>query len=186
MINEFDALTQDVGDGGVRSKYGIRVLLCYILKNVNATVSRSAFAEILLSTKIVNFFEINPALDALKENGLAVLTEKEDDDYFTITPDGIAVAEKLQTDIPLSARERALSAAFTVVAREKLKGAVEYKIDKKEDGGFYVTLTVRDGEELMMQTKLFAADYLQAQLVGENFMKDPNKLYSGIIDALTF
>ncbi len=186
MVNEFDALTQDVGVGGVRSKYGIRVLLCYILKNVNSTVSRSAFVEILRTAELVNFFEINPALDALSENGLATLTEKEDDDYFTITPDGMAVAEKLQTDIPLTAREKALSVAFSVVAREKLKGFVDYKIEKIEKGGFYVTLTVTDGDEIMMQTRLFAADYLQAQLVGENFMKDPNRLYSGIIDALTF
>ena len=36
MANEFDALTQDVGIGGVRSRLGIRVLLCYILKNVKS------------------------------------------------------------------------------------------------------------------------------------------------------
>ncbi|MBR3767248.1 MAG: DUF4364 family protein [Clostridia bacterium] len=184
MTNDHDAMTQDVGVGGIRSKYGIRVLLCYILKNVNSTVSRTAFSEILTGTELVNFFEINPALDSLKENGLAVLIEKDDDDYFEITPEGISVAEKLQTDIPLVAREKALSVAFSVVARERLKGTVDYKIEKKENG-YTVTLTVTDGDEIMMQTKLYAADYLQAQLVGENFMKDPKKLYSGIIDALT-
>ncbi|MBE6716264.1 MAG: DUF4364 family protein [Ruminococcaceae bacterium] len=184
MTNEFDAMTQGVSVGGVRSRYGVRVLLCYILKNVDSMVSRTAFSEILQSTELVNFFEINPALDALYENGLAELIEKEDDDYFRITPDGISVADKLQTDIPLSAREQALSAAFSVVARERLKGTVDYNIDKTENG-CYVTLTVKDGGEIMMQTKLFAADYLQAELVGENFMKNPDKLYSGIIDSLT-
>lgn len=184
MRTEFDALTQGVGIGGIRSKYGVRILLCYILKNVNSAVSRKAFTEILTSTEIVNFFEINPALDALRENGLAVCEEKEDDDYFTITPDGISVAEKLETDISLTAREKALTAAVKVVARERLKGTVDYKIDKSETG-YCVTLTVVDNGEIMMQTKLFAADYLQAELVGENFMKNPQKLYSGIIDALT-
>lgn len=184
MVNEFDAMTQGVGIGGIRSKYGVRVLLCYILKNVNSTVSRTAFIEILSSTELVNFFEINPALDSLSENGLALLEEREDDDYFTITEEGISVADKLEIDIPLSAREKALSAAFTVVARERLKGTVDYKIDKASSG-YTVTLTVTDNGEIMMQTKLFAADYLQAELVGENFMKNPQKLYSGIIDALT-
>lgn len=184
MVNEFDALTQGVGIGGIRSKYGVRVLLCYILKNVESAVSRTAFTEILTSTEVVNFFEINPALDALKENGLANLEEREDDDYFSITPDGISVADKLQTDIPLIAREKALTAAFQVVARERLKGTVDYTIDKTKSG-YCVTLTVVDDGEIMMQTKLFAADYLQAELVGENFMKNPQKLYSGVIDALT-
>ncbi len=184
MNDGFDALTQGVGFGGVRSKYGIRVLLCYILKNVESSVSRTAFIEILQSTQLVNFFEINPALDALCENGLALLIQKEDDDYFTITPDGISVASKLETDIPLGTREKALSAAFAVVARERLKGTVDYEIEKNENG-YYVTLTVIDSGEVMMQTKIYAADYLQAENVGESFMKNPEKLYSGIIDALT-
>ena len=128
MTNEFDAMTQGVAVGGIRSKYGVRVLLCYILKNVNSAVSRKAFTEILQSTELVNFFEINPALDALAENGLVTLEERTDDDYFIITPDGISVADKLETDIHLGARESALSAAFKVVARERLKGTVDYKI----------------------------------------------------------
>ncbi len=183
MANEFDALTQDVGIGGVRSRLGIRVLLCYILKNVKSEVSRTAFGEILRSSELVNFFEINPALDWLYENGLANRTEKEDDDYFSITAEGISVADKLQTEIPITAREKALSVAFTVVARERLKGSVNYNVEKAENG-YYVTLSVRDGDELMMETKLFSADSMQAQLVGENFMKHPEKLYEGIIDAL--
>ncbi len=184
MSDGFDAFTQGVGLGGARSKYTIRVLLCYILKNVESSVSRTAFAEILQSTELVNFFEINPALDALCENGLANLIVKDDDDYFAITPDGISVASKLETDIPLGAREKALSAAFAVVARERLKGSVNYEIEKSENG-FYVTLTVSDSGEIMMQTKIFAADYLQAENAGESFMKNPERLYSGIIDALS-
>ncbi len=184
MNDNFDALTQGVVIGGARSKYTIRVLLCYILKNVESSVSRTAFAEILQTTELVNFFEINPALDALVENGLAILISKEDDDYFTITPDGISVATKLETDIPLGTREKALSVAFSVVARERLKGSVDYKIEKTESG-YYVILTVTDENEIMMQTKIYASDYLQAENVGENFLKNPGKLYSGIIDALT-
>lgn len=183
MANEFDALTQDVGIGGVRSRLGIRVLLCYILKNVKSEVSRTAFGEILRSSELVNFFEINPALDLLWESGLVTRTEKEDDDYFSITEEGISVADKLQTEIPITAREKALAVAFSVVTRERLKGSVNYSIEKAVNG-YYVTLTVYDGDELMMETKLFSADSLQAQLAGENFMKHPEKLYEGIIDAL--
>ena len=184
MTNDFDALTQDVGIGGVRTRLGIRVLLCYILKNVGSEISRTAFGEILRSSELVNFFEINPALDWLYENRLVSRTEKDDDDYFTITDEGISVAEKLQTEIPLTAREKALAVAFSVVTRERLKGSVNYSVEKVE-GGYYVTLTVHDGAALMLETKIFSADSLQAHYVGENFMKHPEKLYEGIIDALT-
>ena len=184
MNSEQDAMTQDIGIGGIRSKYGIRILMCYVLKNVNGMVSRNAFTEILRTAELVNFFEIGPALDSLKENGLVKLIEKEDDDYYIITETGISVAEKLQIEIPKVAREKALSVAFRVVARERLKGIVDYKIEKADDG-CYVICTVTDNGELMMQTKLFAADYMQAELVGENFLRNPEKLYSGIIDALT-
>ena len=66
-----------------------------------------------------------------------------------------------------------------VISVPKIKQAVE-----KAENGCYVTLSVRDADALMMETKLFSADGMQAQLVGENFMKHPEKLYEGIIDAL--
>ncbi len=184
MNSEQDVFTQDIGIGGIRSKFGIRILMCYILKNVNSIVSKSAFTEILRSAELVNFFEIGPALDSLKENGLVDLIEKEDDEYYSLTEEGKSVAEKLQFDIPKVSREKALSVAFGVVSRERLKGIVDYKIEKA-NGGYYVICTVTDNDELMMQTKLFAADYMQAQLVGERFLEKPERLYSGIIDALT-
>lgn len=184
MSVEFDAMTQDVGIGGLRSKYSIRVLLCYLLKHFNSKISRTAFIEILRKGELVNFFEINPALDSLTESGLIELIPEEDDDYFRITPDGIKVADKLETDIPLGTREKAVNIAVGIVAREKLKGTVDYKIEQVKDG-YLVIMTVMDDGEIMMQTKLYAADYLQAQQVGENFMNDPHKLYNGIIDAIT-
>ena len=184
MSVEFDALQQDVGIGGMRSKYRIRILLCYILKHFNSMISRGAFTEILRKGELVNFFEINPALDALAENGLVELIPKEDDDYFRITAEGISIANRLESEIPIVTREKAVNIAVSIVARERLKGTVDYKIEKLDDG-YLVVMTVGDKGEIMMQTKLFAADYLQAELVGENFMDNPHKLYNGIIDALT-
>lgn len=184
MDVEFDALTQDVSMGGMRSKYGIKILLCYLLKYFDSTISRKAFIEILREGELVNYFEIGPALNALVDLGLIECIRREDDDYFKITPDGIWVTEKLQSDIFIGAKEKAVNIAAGVIAREKRKGTVDYKIDKI-DNGYLVIMTVLDKGEIMMQAKLFAGDYVQARLVGEKFMDNPQKLYNSIIDALT-
>ena len=38
---EYDAFTGGVAPGGLRSKSDIRILICYMLKSVNAPLSRS-------------------------------------------------------------------------------------------------------------------------------------------------
>ena len=41
------------------------------------------------------------------------------------------------------------------------------------------------GNDELMRLTLFAGDSLQAQTIKENYLKDPVKLYSSIITALT-
>lgn len=183
MNDSFDAFSQGVTLGGLRNQNDIKILLCYILKSLGMKMSKSGLVEILQSAQLVNFFEINNALSAISEAGLVTSEKTEDDEYFSLTEDGFSVADKLDTELPLLVRDLAVKAAVGVVAREKMKGSIETEI-KKLEKGYNVVLSIKDGDTVMMQTVLYAADGLQAQSVEESFLKNPEKLYSVIIDAL--
>ena len=71
-----------------------------------------------------------------------------------------------------------------IVAREKMRGTTDVEI-KKLDRGYHVIMTVSDNGEVMLRTVLYAADILQAEAVGESFLRAPEKLYASIIDNLT-
>ena len=184
MAEKFDTFISGVAIGGVRTKNEIRVLLCYILKSIGSEISKTGLDELIQSTQLANFFEINSALASLSENGLVDVSLHDGDDYYRLTEDGVKYADRLDTDLPVGARETAVRAALGIVAREKMRGYTDFKIEKLERG-CHVILTVSDGDTVMMQTVLYAADTMQAEAVGESFLRAPEKLYSGIIDLLT-
>ena len=184
MADHFDAFTEGVTLGGLRTKNEIRVLLCYLLGSISSELSKSGLNEVIQSLQLVNFFETNSALASLTESGLIRVTEHDGDEYYALNEAGKEYAERLDTDLPIHVREAVVKAAMGMAAREKLRGAADVKIEKLERG-CHVILTVRAHGEVMMQTTLYAADALQAEAVGESFLAAPEKLYTGVIDLLT-
>ncbi len=184
MAEHFDAFTEGVALGGLRTKNEIRVLLCYLLRNVSSELSKSGLNEVIQSLQLINFFETNSALASLTEAGLVSVTEHDGDEYYTLNEAGREYAERLDTDLPINVREAVVRAALGMSAREKLRGAADASIVKLERG-CHVILTIRDQGEVMLQTTLYAADALQAEAVSERFLAAPEKLYAGVIDLLT-
>ena len=170
--------------GGLRTKNEIRVLLCYLLNNISAEISKTGVNEIIQSLQLVNFFEVNSALASLAESGLVTVSTHDGDEYYAIAEAGKALADRLDTELPLSVREAAVKAAVGIVAREKMRGSADVELRKLERG-YHVVMTVRDQGGIMQQTVLYAADILQAEALGESFMNAPEKLYAGIIEILT-
>ena len=184
MAEHFDAFTEGVALGGLRTKNEIRVLLCYLLGSISSELSKSGLNEVIQSLQLINFFETNSALASLTEAGLVSVTEHDGDEFYTLNEAGRAYADRLDTDLPINVREAVVRAAMGMAAREKLRGAADVAVEKLERG-CHVVLTIRDHDEVMMQTRLYAADAMQAEAVGERFLAAPEKLYAGVIDLLT-
>lgn len=169
----------------MRTKSDIKILLCYILKTIDTPITKQQLDLLFQTTELANFFEVGDAVSALAENGLITTAENENGEKsYVITNAGRQAAENLETDISVSTRKQAVSAALEILAREKIKRYTETKIEKLEKG-YNVVLSIRDGDTLMMQTVLYAADSMQANLLCDSFAADPSRLYAGIIELLT-
>ena len=184
MNKSFDAMPQGVKPGGLRTKNQIRVLLCYLLKNIDSEISKNGLNELIQETSLANFFEIGDALSQLTEEGNLSENFHDGDRYYSLTSKGESFVEDIDTELPLSVRKEVVNTAIGIVAREKMRGTVETHKEKLERG-YHVTLSVKDGDTVMMQTVLYAADSVQAEAVMEKFTSAPEKLYGGIIDILT-
>ena len=185
ISTEFDAFTQGISVGGMRTKNDIRILLCYILKTINEPISKTQLDTLFTTTELANFFEVGDALAQLKASDVVnVVSDEAGEDFYSLTPAGRDASDNLETDVPVSTRKKAVSAAMEILAREKNKRYTEAKIEKL-NRGYNVMLSIKDGDTVMMQTVLYAADSLQANVLCDNFTADPSKLYGGIIELLT-
>lgn len=169
----------------MRTKNDVKILLCYILKCIAVPISKTSLELLFQNTALANFFEVGDALSSLNDAGLLSVTGGDDGDvYYSLTDEGVYASDNLETDIPLSTRRLAVNAALEIIAKEKTKRYTEAKIEKLNKG-YHVILSIKDGDTVMMQTVLYAADSIQANAVCDSFTADPSKLYSGIIDILT-
>ena len=183
MENQYDALTGGIEIFGMRSKSDIRILLCYILRSLDVPFAKSGLNEVLQSTALANFFEVNDALSVLQEDKLIAGEKRENDEYFVLTQRGREVADRLETDLPMVVRKTAVAAAMELLARERAARGANTDIIRL-DKGYHVRLTVREGDTVMMETLLYASDSIQANAVADSFMAAPGNLYSGVIESL--
>lgn len=167
--------------GGLRTKNEIKLLVCYLLSNVDEKITRSQLCEISLDKGLANYFEINQAVSELIENGSVISDFIECEEYLSVTEKGRSSTKTLEFQLPRSVREKAINAAIKMLTLAKRKRENKVEVEKLEGGGYHVTFSMEE----MMKLTIYVADEMQVETVTNNFYEDPIKLYSGIIASLT-
>lgn len=184
MEKQSDTFSEGIAPGGLREKSEIKLLLCYLLKMVDRSLSRSQINDILQEYPIANYFEVNEALNELVKNGTVISEFGEKDELFSVTHKTKYEVSSIERSLPRSIREKAVSAALAVLTREKIKNECEVSTEEK-DGGYYVTFRVNDVGIQLMSLTIFVADASQVEIVKRNFFSGAVSIYSNIISSLT-
>lgn len=176
-----DAFSAGVEPGGLWHKNDIRILLCYILASVGAPLARQDLTWIIQEKGLANYFEVEDALATLQTQGNVSQTQ---DGYCTVTPAGKEIAHNLDATLPLSVREKALEAAFSMLSHARAQR--ENRVDIQEtEQGWQITCHVSGGEMDLMAVSLYVPDKGQAEMVRERFYQGPEKFYHLVLAALT-
>lgn len=179
MHNEFDAFSQGVEPGGLRSKTQIKLLVNYLVSNIKEPINASVIIEALQLHGLANYFEVTQAIDDLTENG----NLSESDGMLYITPKGVISLGELSEELPNSVKETALADAMKLILLEKRES--ENTVDiRKNDNGYFVTFRVMHKDLPLMELTVYAADLEQAEQLKSNFLKDPAHVYSTVAASL--
>lgn len=179
-----DTFSEGIAPGGLREKSEIKLLLCYLLKMVDKSLTKTQINDILLEYPIANYFEVNEALSELVKSGTVISDIRENDEVFTITHKAKFEVSTIERSLPRSIREKAVSAALGVLTRDKIKNECDVTVEQK-DGGYYVTFGIDDVGVKLMGLTVFVADASQVEIVKKNFFSNAVSIYSNIISSLT-
>ncbi len=162
----------------------IKILVCYVLTNVKEPMTRKQLCDCLQNMEIVNFFDLNEAIDDLIKHGMINEEDYLCEKYLFITDSGKNNAKTLETDLSKTMRERSVNAALKMVSRAKAERETKVNIRKTETG-YYVTFIIEGFGENLLELTLFAADIFQAEQLRDGFLSDAPGVYSMIIDKIT-
>ena len=182
---EFDAFDAGIELGGLRSRDDIRLLICYLLKSIDAPMTRQMLNDAMQEDGLANFFEVGQAIEELLKTGNITADILEDEEVLTVTEKGREAAELLQTSLPRTVREKAVNSAIRLTTRAKVERDNKIEVKKEDDGGYTITFTLFDRGTELMKLSIYVVDSLQLETVKQNFINDPVKVYSSIITSLT-
>ena len=180
---DFDVLTAGVEPGGLRSKNEIKLLICYMLTSAKAPLAKNDIISIIQDNGLANYFEITSAFADLLEHS-NILCENEKDDLYSVTESGMLISSQLDISLPISVRERALSATMNLLAKIKREQENRVRIQQTEQG-YMVSCSVSGGNMDLMSLSLYVPDMLQAKMVKKNFHKDPARGYRCLFAIVT-
>ncbi|MDR3552180.1 MAG: DUF4364 family protein [Clostridia bacterium] len=183
MANDgFDA---GVEPGGLRDKNEVKILICYLLKNVGRPLTFENLNEILRQDGLVNYFEFAQAVKEMLETGHIDLIEQGGAQAYKVTKLGAGTAGLFERRLPLSVREKAVRSGVRLLAKIQREAENRAEIIEEESGGFSVRCRILDnGDELMGITLLVPA-LDQARAVQKEFQQNPEAVYKGVLALLT-
>ncbi len=182
---QYDAFDAGIELGGLRNRDDIRLLICYLLKSVEAPMTRQMLNEAMQEDGLANYFEVGQAIEELLKTGNITADILEDEEVISVTSKGREAAELLQTSLPRTVREKAVNSAIRLTTRAKIERENKIEVKKEENGGYTITFTLFDRDTELMKLSVYVVDSLQLEQVKKNFIDDPVKVYSTIITSLT-
>lgn len=182
---EFDAFDAGIELGGLRNRDDIRLLICYLLKSVDAPMTRQMLNEAMQEDGLANYFEVGQAIEELLKTGNITADILDEDEVISVTAKGREAAELLQTSLPRTVREKAVNSAIRLTTRAKIERENKIEVKKEENGGYTITFSLFDRDTELMKLSVYVSDSLQLEQVKQNFINDPVKVYSTIITSLS-
>ncbi len=181
---DFDAFTEGIEPGGLRNRSEIGVLICYLLEYIGQPFSKDELIELIQDNGFANYFETANSLSELIKNKNIEYTD-ENQQLIKTTKNGRLIASQLNTSLSLTIRQRAAAAASVLLKMKKTEHENPVKIKRAEGGGYNIELRITDGMRNLMSLTLFVPDISEANHIKTSFHKNPERLYSVVLAAVT-
>ena len=187
MDFKLDAFPVDDNISGIRSTEKIRIIICYILKNVDSPLTRDNMQSALYDNGIANYFEISQAIDNLLDVGAVEIA----DNVLVLNSKGEQIARDLNDELSLFIKNEAVRAAKLTAVYEKRKKENDISIVKLDDKKYRLDITLlsgltdSDSTDELMKVSVFVTDSLQAETMKTTFLNNPVRLYEKVIEGLT-
>lgn len=169
--------------GGLNNVPDVKVLVLYVIAYAGGSLSRGDLTHIVLDGGTAEYFDLAQAIDGLMNSGLIDYESSDNRDQLYITKLGRDTLDVFEKDLPYSVRRKNQSALLRLLADIERQSLVKSRITEK-DNGFEVACTLLDGEDTLLEYRLYVPTKIQAQMIVDQFESDPIDKYKKILSQL--
>ena len=182
LFNTFD---EGIAPGGLRSKYEIKTLICYLYYSVKENMSRDLIIEAIREDELANFFEVSAAFDELvADRNLIECASDGSETVYSLSDNGKMIAEQLDSTLAYSVKDKAVRCALKLLADRKT-ARENFVVIERTESGFNVKCTVSGGDIDLLSFTLYAPDIEQAEIIKKSFLSYPSTVYKTMLALMT-
>jgi len=175
------AITAGVRTGGLTDRTEIKILLCYLLASLKQPITQNQLIECVCGQELVNYFEMQSALQHLLDNRLI----KEDEQGFSILPEGAEIAGQLESVVSNTVKRYAYNMAINLLQYEALKKQNRVKITPIAAGGYNLHCSIEDENYTVFAIDIRMPDEKTAQYASEQFVLKGQDIFRVVLGLTT-
>lgn len=175
------AITAGVRVGGLTDRTEIKILLCYLLAELKQPITQNQLIECVCGQELVNYFEMQSALQHLLDNGLI----KEDENGFSILPEGKDIARQLESVVSTTVKRYAYTMAVNILQYEALKKQHKIKITPVDGGGYNLHCSIEDDKFTIFSMDIVMPDEKSAEFAGQQFILKGREMFKCVLGVMT-
>ena len=168
------------GRGFIHDKLEIKFLILYIAARVIEPVPFDTVLDLTMCDDAIDYFDFSECLtDLVKTEHLTL-----ENDLYAITEKGLRNSQICESSLPYSVRLRCDKNLTVCNKKLRRKNQVQASTEKRSNGSCTVKLSLDDDLGNLMDLKLMVIREDMGKLIEKRFRKNPEKLYSQIIELL--
>ncbi|MDT8716545.1 DUF4364 family protein [Clostridium sp. 19966] len=161
-----------------------KLILLYIMHNINLPISKNQLTQIVLENNLVNYFSLQQYLADLIDSDFLVYTNKNNQKLLSITDRGSKVLEMFQSRIPddiILKVDNYLETAKDNIKRE-ISLYSDYTIEKSNT--FIVNLKAMENDIILIDVKVNVPTKKHAIDLCANWKSNSSQIYNDIMKLL--
>lgn len=168
--------------GFIQDKLEIKFLILYVAARLIEPVPFEAMQELTMCDDGIDFFDFSECLSNLVESQHLTLS---DDGLYAITEKGLHNGAICESSLPYSVRLRADKNITIFNQKLKRRAQIQSDIAPRRNGTYTVTLAFNDDEsQPILKMELMVPKEVMAKDLAERFQKNPEQLYTGVLNTL--
>lgn len=161
-----------------------KLLLLYIIKRSNKSLTNSQITEFVLEKNYMNYFLIQQYLSELIESNFVELIKEDDVEIYHILNKGQITLNYFEERIPVKIKEELDKEFFKKEEEQKKETQVVAEYFQKGESHYVVNLKLVENEETLFSLYLNVATISQAEMVCNTWKNNTEFIYQNFINIL--
>jgi predicted transcriptional regulator len=162
-----------------------KLILLYIIHNLESPVTNLLITKIILENKLMNYIFLQQYLDELCEGKFLMKIDSDEKLSYSISPAGKQSLEYFTSLIPAGIKSRIDVALSDFKKHKKNEISIQSDFVAVNEHEYIANLKITEGNFTYIDLKMSVGSRNDAKKICNNWGKNSEKLYNKILSALT-